>query len=119
MYNLVSRQIDSLFDVQPNGKSSHSYSGFLERETDYLISIPVPGIPLENIEISLDKGLLSVIGSVSKEQSKDGLFRKVERTWSLSDNINQDKVEATLENGLLLVSLPKAEKTLPKRKLIS
>lgn len=97
----------------------------IREETDrYLIEADVPGIDPEDIEITMENGVLTLKGErkFEKEASGDNGYRRVERAYgqfyrrfSLPDSADPDKIEAHGRNGVLQIVLPKQEKVQPRR----
>ena len=89
----------------------------------YVIRADVPGIAPDDIDVSLEDGVLAIRGErkFDSEEAKEG-YRRVERAYgvftrrfSLPDTADQEKVTAKCENGVLEVAIEKQEKTLPKK----
>jgi HSP20 family protein len=94
----------------------------LRRENDVLLRFDVPGIDPESIEITVDRGVLSV--SAKREEEHEGTDRffvreramgTVTRRLRLSDTLNADGVEASYRNGVLEVTVPVAERAKPRK----
>lgn len=82
----------------------------------------MPGIDEKSVDVELEKNILTIIGRVNIDDSKDKSIvyseyevGDYERTFSLSDEIDRDKIYATVKNGVLRLELPKAEKAKPKK----
>ena len=94
-------------------------------EKAYHISIEVPGIAKEDIEISLKDHVLVVKGEKKQDgkEDKDGnswverSYGSFQRTVRLPEDAKGDQVEARLETGILEITLPKSEQ--PERKQIA
>ena len=97
----------------------------VEDADSYIISIDVPGVPSDDIEVTLDDGVLRIKGSrtISHETKEaDGQYRRFERisgsfnrsvrlpTKAISDNI-----EAVVKDGVLTITVQKAAEIKPKR----
>jgi HSP20 family molecular chaperone IbpA len=74
------------------------------------------------VNIDLKEGVLTLSGSVKPwegEEESDVLIEfeigKYYRKFTLSEVIDQDKIDANLEDGVLCLQLPKSEKALPKK----
>lgn len=95
-----------------------------ERENDYLVSADMPGVKKENIDVQIENGVLTVTGEVEQaEDEKDGerlirqerFYGKYVRSLRLGRQINTGKIEASLKDGVLHLTLPKAEEVKPKK----
>lgn len=95
-----------------------------EREHDYLVSADMPGVKKDNIDVQIENGVLTVTGEVernSEEKEGERLLRqeryygKYVRSLRLGKQINSDKIEASLKDGVLELTLPKAEEVKPKK----
>ncbi len=87
-------------------------------ETDGAIELiaDMPGVDEKNIDIDLEKGILTITGVIEPEQYKDQRLVYAEyeigdyqRSFSISDTIDQDKIEASAKDGVLRLMLPKVE----------
>ena len=94
-----------------------------ERNDAYVVTVEVPGIKPEQLDITLENGALTISGERRFEsETKDKQFHRIERRYgafrrsiSLPDRVRADAVEASFEDGLLQVVVPKAEEAKPKR----
>ncbi|MFN2233492.1 MAG: Hsp20/alpha crystallin family protein [Anaerolineales bacterium] len=88
-----------------------------ETEKEISISAELPGMEPEDIHISLDHNTLTISGEKRAEkEEKDKRFHRVERSYGsfhrsipLSDDVNEDKIDATFKRGVLKVKLPKTQ----------
>ncbi len=82
----------------------------------------LPGLRKENIELSLKDGLLT-IGGERKEEAVEGnkaarterFVGKFRRSVSLPTHVDANRVNAIYQDGILTVTLPKAEEAKPKQ----
>jgi HSP20 family protein len=85
-------------------------------ETDEAIFVvaDMPGVSEDSLDITLEKGVLSLNGTVEPETLEDYSLAYAEyrvgdyvRSFTLSNEINQEAIEATLKDGVLHLTLPK------------
>ena len=89
----------------------------------YFVEMAVPGLRAEDLNITIENGVLTVAGEVRQnEESKNRNFHRVERRYgrfsrsvSLPTTVKGDAVEAKLEHGLLTLFIPKAEEVKPRK----
>jgi len=87
-----------------------------EADNSYQVKAEIPGVKKDDIHISVDGNLVSISAEVKKEtKDKEGekvirserYFGKVSRSFTLSSDVDADKVQAKYTDGLLNVTLPK------------
>ncbi|GAA2902458.1 MULTISPECIES: Hsp20/alpha crystallin family protein [unclassified Streptomyces] len=92
-------------------------------ETDdaYLVEVEVPGVKREDLDIEMTERELTITGEF-KERERTGMLRRSTRRRgrfeyraALPGDISPENVEATLDNGVLTVKVPKAEATKSRR----
>ena len=76
-------------------------------ETGYTVEIPVPGFKPEDVEVTLEDGLLSVRGKNQK--------RQFSRTLTVPDEVDEERIEAHVEYGMLTLTLNLLPKAQPKK----
>jgi len=89
----------------------------------FVLKLDVPGVDLAAIEITLDKGVLSLSGERAKDASgKDAQRTRLERPngrfhrrFTLPDTVDAAGVHATGRNGIVEVTIPKQPKAQPRR----
>jgi HSP20 family protein len=94
-----------------------------ETETGYELNASMPGVKPEDVEISVDKDMVTIRGRTEqKEERQQGnyIYRErhggsFQRTLRLPDQINAEQVEASLEHGVLKVTLPRLQQTTQRR----
>jgi HSP20 family molecular chaperone IbpA len=93
-------------------------------ETDQAITVlaDMPGVAADGVSIDLRDGVLTMTGDVKPWDGPDESEVLVEfeigkyyRQFNLSEVIDQEKIEAKYEDGVLRLTLPKADKALPKK----
>ena len=89
----------------------------VEKAAAFELHMVLPGLTKEQINIELEKNLLSVSGERKAVEVAEGdrlhlnesYSGKFSRKFTLPENINTDAVEASFNNGILTISLPKTE----------
>ncbi|WP_292660754.1 Hsp20/alpha crystallin family protein [Nitratifractor sp.] len=89
------------------------------READdaYYIEVDLPGVKKEDINIDVKDNVLTISGerNVEEERKEDDFYRvesvygKFERSFSLPEDVDADKIEAEAKDGVLTVKIPKAQ----------
>jgi HSP20 family protein len=125
------------FDLGPFGKSGGADFATLpkidvaETDSDLQVTAELPGMKEEDIEVTLSEGHLVIRGEKKAEkEDKTKNYHRIERSYGsfhrsipLSAEIDEQKVDASFENGVLKIVLPKtattanAEKKIPVRRL--
>lgn len=93
-----------------------------ENEDAYLIELDLPGIKKENVKINVKDKMLEIEGERKSEEEKKDInwirkevfLGKFQRSFSLPEDVNMDKIDAKFSEGVLQVSLLKKEETKPK-----
>ncbi|MCC6457095.1 MAG: Hsp20/alpha crystallin family protein [Caldilineaceae bacterium] len=95
----------------------------IEQEGEYIVKASMPGVEPDQVEITLTDNVLTIKGE-SKRESDDNQsnyhvrerhYGSFMRQISLPMGVDADKVEATHENGVLILHLPKSEASKPKK----
>lgn len=91
-----------------------------ETEDALTVVADLPGVHRDGVDIRVDDGILTIKGNaryrppantVREEFNLQGYYRQ----FQLSDRVDQDRISAESKNGVLTVTLPKAEKTKPRQ----
>jgi len=97
-------------------------SDIYETHDSIVVLAEMPGVASDGVDITLERRMLTIRGRSAG--SEPGGYQRVyneyvdgdfERVFTLSDNIDRDRIEATLQDGILQVTLPKAETAKPRR----
>lgn len=120
-------EIEKFFDVFSRRESFAPVCEIHDEDNSYSISLDIPGMKKDEIDIEVKDNHLHVTGErkTEKKSEKNNVLRsertygKFERVFSLPQNINAEKIEARFENGVLDISLPKEEKSQKRRISIS
>jgi len=105
---------NNLSEVLPNVTGDRLAVDVHEDNDNYYASFEVPGVKKEDVKIELNNGLLTVSAEKrEKDGDKESSF-SLSRSVSVPDGVNADTISAKLENGVLNVTLPKAEHRKPR-----
>jgi HSP20 family protein len=123
-------ELNSLFDLPflTNFNRQDLFSGWspaldLYQNNDNVVAVlEIPGMRKEEIEISIHDGALSISGERKSSSSNGDKAERTERSVgsfrrsiTLPVRVDVNKVSATYRDGILTVTLPKAEEAKPKR----
>ena len=124
------REIDRLFDDTFGGNAGRSAATWSpavdvrESQNEMALAFEMPGITPDQIEVTTDNGVLTVRGEKREErkESDDSQFHLIERSYGafsrsfqLPKNLDESKIEASFDNGVLTVKIPKAALPQPKK----
>jgi HSP20 family molecular chaperone IbpA len=93
-----------------------------ETEDALTMVLEMPGVDRDNIEVSVENGMLTVEGKINFDKYEGlqpvyseyniGPYR---RTFQISSRIDQDKISAEMRDGVITLVLPKSEEAKPRR----
>jgi HSP20 family protein len=94
-----------------------------EEDKRFVILADIPGVDPKEIEVSMDKGILTIRGERSSEnKEQNGKFTRVERAYgafyrrfALPDSADAEGISATGKHGVLEIVIPKKPETTPRR----
>ena len=87
-----------------------------EEDGSYVVEADLPGVKREDVNIEIVGNELTITGDVKERERKGAMRRQTRRTGhfeyrlSLPTQVDPDKVEASLKDGVLTVRVPKAER---------
>jgi HSP20 family protein len=94
-----------------------------ERKDAYVVTVELPGVKADDLDITLEDGLLTIQGERQfTSESSEQQYHRVERRYgafrrsiTLPAQVKADAIEASFEDGVLEVVVPKAEEAKPKK----
>lgn len=94
-----------------------------EDGSNYLLTVDVPGVDPNDIEVTLEDGVLTIKGERKQESAEENrgytrrerVYGAFVRRFSLPETVDTDAVTAKGENGVLTVAIPKQAKVEPRR----
>jgi HSP20 family protein len=87
-------------------------------------SLDLPGVEKKDVEVSVSNGFLTISGERKNISSEGRIWQETsfgtfKRTFELTEAVVEDKIKAQFKNGVLKISLPKAEEIKPAVRNIS
>lgn len=94
-----------------------------EEDDAYVVKVELPGVNKEDVKIMLESNILTIRGEKKAEgEVKQKNYHRTERSYgafqrsfTLPTSVKNDKIDAVYKDGILTVSLPKAEEAKPKQ----
>ncbi len=122
----LQHELEQLFDVQ----LQHVWSPVLDVQEDkdnFRVRVELPGLKREDITVSIEDGTLVISGERKNETADEGTevhrqeryYGKFSRALTLPSAVAADQVKAAYKDGILTVTLPKAEEAKPKTITVS
>ena len=130
MQHEINKMFNSFFGSDPADDFVANWSPRLdvvEDKENYIVKIDIPGMRKEDVKITLRENVLTVRGDRAEEAKRDDdtyhiierRFGKFSRSLTLPTNVQPNKIEAKMNEGVLIVTLPKAEEAKPREINIS
>lgn len=125
MRRAMDRLIDSSFGDEL-GQSAAEWGlplDVVEDEDGFTVKASLPGVKPEDVEVTFNKGLLSIRGEMKDESEttqgqyhlRERRFGAFSRAISLPSSVKADDIQAAYEDGILTLKMPKSEEVKPKR----
>jgi HSP20 family protein len=121
----------ALFDVEPFLRGEVTWGkvpavDVADTATSYEITAELPGLDERNVEVKLSDGTLTIRGEKKEEKEEkkrdyylsERHYGSFQRSLSVPDGVDAEKIEATFKNGVLTVTLPKTVEAQKKEKKI-
>jgi len=124
MQNAMTRKSEARSDIEQTrpGRVFTPRTDIYEREDAIVVVADMAGVDEQSVDINVEKNVLTITGRVARQEPEGYTLRYAEydvgdyqRTFTLSNEIDVGRIEATIKNGVLRVTLPKSAETLPKK----
>ena len=123
------REFDRYVDRQLERPSWHADADLglavdvSENDESYIVKASVPGVNPDEVEITFEEDVLTIKGEFTKDGEveeenyhiRERQYGSFGRRLRFPVNVNVEAIEATYENGILKLNVPKAEEVKPKR----
>ena len=115
---------DSFFNESKNRELMKT--DIKEGEKEYTLEIEMPGIKKENVKIELSKGYLTISAENNNEVEekeknyirKERRYGSFTRSFYVGDKVEMNDINASMDNGILSITVPKEESEEPEKKYI-
>ena len=122
----IERRLGAVLNVNQPAKEVKSFTPAVNEKVDdkgYYLEIDLPGVKKENIDISVNDGILTISGErkLEKKEEKENyvriesFFGRFERSFKLPADADLDNIEAKYEDGVLKIFIPKKQKPTGKK----
>ena len=122
----LNRAFDEAFGGSPGSRVWVPAMDVAERGDAYVVHAELPGVSAEQVEVSFEQNILTIRGTkpASFDVSNDGEMRvfaaervhgSFERSVRLPEFVDADRIAAKFDNGVLTVTVPKAEAAKPRK----
>jgi HSP20 family protein len=122
----IERRIGAVLNTNRAVQKVESFTPAVNEKVDekgYYLEIDLPGVKKENIEISVNDGILTISGERKLERKEEkenytrieSFFGRFERSFKLPADANTDEIEAKYKDGVLKLFIPKRQKPEGKR----
>lgn len=117
----LNREFNKLFGYRHPRREYWPETNIYENKDEYVIVSKLPSVLKENVNITFKDNVIKISGKRETEKNekisyhlkerKDGNF---ERNFLLHEKVESEKIQAELNNGILLIKVPKSPETKPK-----
>ena len=116
------KELDPEAETTVAGKHYVPYTDIYETADGLVLTMDMPGVPRDSVDISLDNDRLTIAGKIDQARYADlsPLYTEYNvghftRTFSLSRRIDREGITADMEDGVLTLRLPLAAEAKPRR----
>lgn len=125
----MQREIDRMCDCFHNDTIAEDVAKTLlpavdivEGENDFNIKVELPGVDKKDVKITVQNDMLTIKGEKKQESEKKGenyfrverCYGTFQRSFTLPSSVASDKIDASYDDGVLTISVPKLEEAKPK-----
>ena len=132
----LQREVNRIFNgISPQAKRDEEYESAVwspradvtENPDAYVLTFDLPGMSRDDVKLSFTENTLKVSGERKEEEDRSSatchrverVFGKFYRSFNFPTQVNAENIKANLENGVLSITVPKAEEVKPKEISIS
>ncbi len=112
-------EVDRLFEAALSGfapaADSHFAVDLYEDKDNTYVRAELPGVDRADIQVEMVEGYLTINAARKEKQGDREESQSFSRSLSIPEEVQEDKVSALYENGVLTVTLPKREEAKPRK----
>ncbi len=121
----LQKEVDRIFDGFMNRRVISRIDGYTPRidvaetEAAFILEVEAPGLSKDDFKVVAEEGVLTISGERKNNEDLKYLQREsgygsFSRAFNIGDRIEAEKITASYKDGVLTLTLPKAEKVKPK-----
>ncbi len=125
MSGTAMQKSESQLSEQTQAVNQHTFTpkvDIWETQDSYNLDVEMPGVDKNGLDVKLEDGVLSILGRVAPDNTvacekvhSEYETGNYERQFHISEVIDEEKIQASIKNGVLNLELPKRESAKPKR----
>ena len=117
---------DMFFDLSAKAMNKSTfipYVDVIENDTQFEVQLMLAGFNKENVKVKVDKNALTISGerkqdTTLKYNTQRSFFGTFEKTYELPEYVDKSNINASFENGVLKITIPKSENNDSESKMI-
>lgn len=114
------KNVQTREETRSNDKYIRPAVNIIETEEGLILTADIPGATKENLDINVEKGILTISAPATHNQLGQPAYREFElanyyRQFSIPESLDHEKAKADYANGILTLRVPKAEIAKPKK----
>ena len=125
-FDLFDPFFNDFFGLERNAKYNEVMkTDIIDHDDSYEMKIELPEIKKEDIKMSLDNGYLTIEAKVEKNTDendkyirKERYYGEFKRSYYVGDTVNEEDIDAKLQDGVLTLNIKKVEPKVPEKKYI-
>ena len=114
---MISQAFSPPLDAEYESRSLIPFMNVDESNLEYTVSMDLPGVNKKDVEVNMSEGIVTVIGKRKNSQQgkntsciwQEIYYGTFQRSFELSNTVQEDKIKAKFDNGVLNLTIPKAE----------
>ena len=120
------REVDKAQESTTPMRAFMPIADIFETEEALTVVLEMPGVAKDNVDVNVENGLLTIEGRIefTKYEGLRPVYTEYNigpyrRSFRISNQVDQSKIEAEMKDGVVTLTLPKTEKAKPRRITIS